>query len=82
MTCWMSCITNDGIARVIKKHIIPQYRRIVELIHGADRPFLWHSCGNIFSIMDQVIAIGINAKHSNEDVIAQFEKWYLAFIYP
>jgi uroporphyrinogen decarboxylase len=61
--------------RVIKKHIIPQYRRVVELIQKADRPFLWHSCGNIFSIMDEVIAIGINAKHSNKDAIVPFDRW-------
>jgi uroporphyrinogen decarboxylase len=61
--------------KVIKTHIIPQYRRVVELIQKANRPFLWHSCGNIFSIMEEVIAIGINAKHSNEDAIAPFDKW-------
>jgi uroporphyrinogen decarboxylase len=61
--------------RTIREHIIPQYRRVVEAVHRAGRPFLWHSCGNIFTIMDDVIAIGINAKHSNEDVIAPFDEW-------
>ena len=61
--------------RVIKKYIIPQYQRIIGIIRQAQRPFLWHSCGNIFSIMDKVIELGIGAKHSNEDVIAPFEKW-------
>ncbi len=32
--------------RVIRQPIIPQYQRIIELIHPADRPFLWHSCGS------------------------------------
>lgn len=61
--------------RTIRTYILPQYQRVIELIHQANRPFLWHSCGNIFGIMDDVIALGINAKHSNEDVIAPFDKW-------
>jgi uroporphyrinogen decarboxylase len=62
--------------RTIVEHVIPQYRRVVDLIHAAGRPFLFHSCGNIFSIMDDVIeAVGIDAKHSNEDIIAPFDEW-------
>jgi len=60
---------------VIREHIIPQYRRVIDLIHKAGKPFLWHSCGCIFEIMDDVIEIGIDAKHSNEDTIADYEKW-------
>ena len=59
----------------IKKHIIPQYRRVVDLVHQAGRCFLWHSCGCIFEIMEEMLAVGIDAKHSNEDVIAPFDIW-------
>jgi uroporphyrinogen decarboxylase len=59
----------------IRAHIIPQYRRVINLIRQSGRLFLWHSCGKIFSIMDDVIALGINAKHSNEDIIAPFDEW-------
>lgn len=59
----------------IRTQILPQYKRIIDLIKGHGKPFLWHSCGKIFSIMDDVIALGINAKHSNEDVIAPYEEW-------
>lgn len=59
----------------IREHILPQYRRVIDLIRGAGRPFLWHSCGCIFDIMDDVIALGIQAKHSNEDAIAPFDRW-------
>ena len=61
--------------KTIREHIIPQYSRVISLIRGAEKPFLWHSCGKIFSIMDDVIALGINAKHSNEDAIAPFDEW-------
>jgi len=56
-------------------HIIPQHKRVIDLVHGAGKKFLLHSCGNIFSIMDELIGVGIDAKHSNEDQIATFDKW-------
>lgn len=65
--------------RTIRDDILPQYKRVIDLIKAADKPFLWHSCGNIFAIMDDVIALGIDAKHSNEDVIAPFDKWIAAY---
>lgn len=63
-------------AEDIRTHIIPQYKTVVDLVHGAGKPFLLHSCGNIFGVMDAIIAgAGINAKHSNEDEIAPFQQW-------
>jgi uroporphyrinogen decarboxylase len=59
----------------IRAHILPQYKRVIGIIKDAGKPFLWHSCGCIFEIMDEVIALGIDAKHSNEDAIAPFERW-------
>jgi uroporphyrinogen decarboxylase len=56
-------------------HILPQYRRIVSLVHGHGKPFLLHCCGNIFAVMEEIIATGIDAKHSNEDAIAPFPVW-------
>lgn len=67
-----SLLTNP---QTVRAHIIPQYRRILRIIHGADRPFLYHSCGCIFAVMPDLIALGINAKHSNEDTIAPFDRW-------
>ena len=59
----------------IVAHILPQYRRIVGLVHVAQKPFLLHCCGNIFPVMDDILSTGIDAKHSNEDQIAPFGKW-------
>jgi uroporphyrinogen decarboxylase len=61
--------------QVIREHIIPQYRPIIKMVHDFGLPFLWHSCGNIFDIMDDAIAAGIDAKHSNEDIIAPYDTW-------
>jgi len=60
----------------IKEHIIPAYARVVSLAHAAGKPFLLHSCGKIFDVMDSIIEVGgIDAKHSNEDAIAPFNEW-------
>lgn len=61
--------------RTIRQHILLQYQRVIELVKGAGKPFLWHSCGRIFPIMEDMIALGIDAKHSNEDIIAPFDEW-------
>ncbi|MBQ7916164.1 MAG: hypothetical protein IJ315_05175 [Firmicutes bacterium] len=60
----------------IKWLIFPQYKPIVDLVHSYNKPFLYHSCGKIFNVMDELIEnIGIDAKHSNEDQIAPFPVW-------
>ena len=60
----------------IRKHILPQYRRITGKVHFKGKPFLLHSCGNLFNVFDDIIEIGnIDAKHSNEDEIAHFAVW-------
>ena len=59
----------------LREHVVPQYKRIISIAHEAGKPFLWHSCGRIFEIMDDVIDAGIDAKHSNEDVIAPYDEW-------
>ncbi len=62
-------------AEDVRTHIIPQYVPIIERVHAAGKPFLLHSCGCIFDVMEDLIAAGIDAKHSNEDVIAPFSVW-------
>ncbi|GAB1484520.1 hypothetical protein MASR2M78_33380 [Treponema sp.] len=60
----------------IRKHIIPAYARVVAVAKAAGKPFLLHSCGCIFDVMDEIISVArIDAKHSNEDAIAPFSRW-------
>jgi uroporphyrinogen decarboxylase len=60
----------------IRRHVIPVYRKISDLIHSYNKPFLFHSCGCIFNIMPELImSAKIDAKHSNEDLIAPFSEW-------
>jgi uroporphyrinogen decarboxylase len=57
-------------------YILPQYRKIVDLVHAHHKPFLLHCCGCIFDVMEDIIKyVKIDAKHSNEDVIAPFPVW-------
>jgi uroporphyrinogen decarboxylase len=67
-----SLLTNPA---TVREHVIPQYRRVIDIVHAGGVPFIWHSCGCIFEIMEDVIALGIDAKHSNEDAIAPFSEW-------
>ena len=58
-------------AEEIRTLVIPQYRNIVDAVHQTGKPFLLHSCGQIFGVMDDLIRDAhIDAKHSNEDQIA------------
>jgi len=59
----------------IRQFVIPQYKKVINLVHNKGKKFLLHSCGCIFNVMDDLIAAGIDAKHSNEDVIAEFPVW-------
>jgi len=61
---------------VLRQLIFPHYRRLVETVHEADRLLLLHSCGNLEHIMDELIDIGFDAKHSYEDKIMPVEKVY------
>jgi len=63
----------------IRLHIMPNYKRVIEKIHAAGKPFLLHSCGAIFDVMDDLINAGIDAKHSNEDQIAPFHEWVYSY---
>lgn len=55
---------------MLRKYIFPWHKRIVEMAHRHNLPFILHSCGNLETIMDDLINyVGIDAKHSYEDAI-------------
>jgi uroporphyrinogen-III decarboxylase len=60
---------------IIRQHILPQYQRVINLVHNSGKKFLLHSCGKIFPLMEDILKLGIDAKHSNEDQIAPFNIW-------
>jgi len=54
---------------MLRELIFPWHRRIVQAAHDAGKPIILHSCGNLKAIMDEIIEIGWDAKHSFEDAI-------------
>lgn len=54
---------------VLRKHVFPWYRKTVDVVHAAGKPFLLHSCGRLDEVMEDIIACGVDGKHSFEDVI-------------
>ena len=60
----------------MRQYVFPWHKRFVDLAHGAGRPILLHSCGNLSQVMEDVIQMGFDAKHSFEDGIQPVEEAY------
>jgi uroporphyrinogen decarboxylase len=55
---------------LLRKYVLPWQKKAAELAHSYELPVIMHSCGNLESIMDDLINyVGIDAKHSFEDKI-------------
>jgi len=61
---------------VLRRYIFPHYRRLLEIVHAAGKLVLLHSCGNLERIMDELIDLGFDGKHSFEDKIMPVEEIY------
>jgi len=54
----------------LRKYILPWHKKLAAIVHEHNRPYFLHSCGNVESIMEDLISdVEIDAKHSFEDVI-------------
>ncbi|MBA7705022.1 hypothetical protein ES703_113846 [subsurface metagenome] len=54
----------------LREYVLPWHKKIAEAAHAYDKPFILHCCGNVDEIMEDFIEyVGIDAKHSFEDVI-------------
>jgi uroporphyrinogen decarboxylase len=54
----------------LREYILPWHKKIAQLAHDHDLLYLLHSCGNVESIMEDLIEdVKIDAKHSFEDEI-------------
>ncbi len=55
---------------LLRKYVFPWQKKLVELVHQYDLPFILHSCGNLDGIMEDLInEVKIDARHSFEDKI-------------
>ena len=54
----------------LREFVFPGHKLMAQMVHDTDRLYLLHSCGNLSSVMDDLIEdVGIDAKHSFEDTI-------------
>lgn len=61
----------------LREYILPWNRRYAELAHAHGRPLILHSCGNLRQVMpDLADTVGIDARHSFEDVIEPVEEYH------
>jgi len=61
----------------MRRFVFPWHRRLVAAAHAAGKPAILHSCGNLASVMDDVVDdIGYDGKHSFEDTILPVEQAY------
>ena len=52
----------------LRQYIFPHQRRLAQIAHAHNLPFLLHSCGDLRAVMDDLIDyVGIDGKHSYED---------------
>ncbi|MCK6553795.1 uroporphyrinogen-III decarboxylase-like protein [Candidatus Binatia bacterium] len=62
---------------VVRRYMLPHYKAIAEAVHAAGKLFVFHSCGNMYGLMDDLIdTVGIDAKHSFEDKILPVDEAY------
>ena len=64
----------------LRKYVLPWHKKIAELAHENNLLYIFHACGNLESLMDDLIEeVRIDAKHSFEDEImpvTEFKKKY------
>lgn len=50
--------------RSMRQKFLPETKQMVDLVHSAGKTFVFHSCENMYFIMDDLCDMGIDAKHS------------------
>lgn len=81
-----ACIVNDDWGfknqtmlspEMLKRWVFPWHKKIVSAIHNSGKHAILHSCGNLKSIMPDIISdMKYDAKHSFEDLITPVEEAY------
>lgn len=62
---------------VIRRLVLPHYKKVAVTVHEAGKLLVFHSCGNMYKLMDDLIDdVGIDSKHSFEDKILPVEEAY------
>lgn len=60
----------------LRTYILPWHKKFAAMAHARGLPYFLHSCGNLASLMDDLIDdVGIDGKHSFEDAILPAEEF-------
>jgi uroporphyrinogen decarboxylase len=54
---------------MLRKYVFPWHKKLIDICHSKGKPILLHACGNLDEVMDDIISIGFDGKHSFEDTI-------------
>ncbi|MCX7918841.1 MAG: uroporphyrinogen-III decarboxylase-like protein [bacterium] len=54
---------------MLRKYVFPWHKKLIDICHAKEKPILLHSCGNLDTVMDDIISLGFDGKHSFEDAI-------------
>jgi uroporphyrinogen decarboxylase len=52
--------------KVLRRHFFPWIEELSGLAHGAGMPFIMHSDGRLVQVLDDLVALGLNALHPIE----------------
>lgn len=59
---------------LLRVYVFPWIAQCAEACHRYGKPFVLHSCGDIYGVLDEIIDLGIDGKHSFEDSILPIEE--------
>jgi uroporphyrinogen decarboxylase len=63
--------------KFLKKYVIPRLKLIADACHRHGKLFLFHTCGQVEDIMEDLIdVVGIDGKHSFQDNVQPVEDYY------
>jgi len=71
--------TNSTIVspQFMREWVFPRQKRIADACHKHGKPFIFHCCGQVDAIMEDLIeTVGIDARHSFQDNIERVEDVY------
>ncbi len=64
---------------MLRKHILPWYRKIASQCHETDRLFFMHSDGDLTTLIDDLIDLGVDALHPIDptamDIVEVKRRW-------
>lgn len=60
----------------LRRFIFPWHKKVVDAAHAAGKVAILHACGNVSKVMEDVLAMGYDAKHSYEDAICPVEQMW------